>query len=58
MIVGAFLFWLYRSVSMLIMYTSYAKGILFVGDDVVNQVAITVRHVAVRFCGAGGDGRP
>ena len=57
-IVGAFLFWLYRSVSMLIMHTSYAKGILFVGYHVVYQVAMAVCHVAVRFGGAGGDGRP
>lgn len=59
MIVGAFLFRLYRYESTrLIVHTSYAKGILFVGYHVVYQVAMAVCHVAVRFGGAGGDGRP
>ena len=58
-IVSAFsIAWFYPTVSMLIVYAPYAIGILFLGNHVVNQVAITVRHVAVRLCRAGGDGGP
>ena len=58
-IVGAFsIAWFYPTVSMLIVYAPYAIGILFLGNHVVNQVAMAVCHVAVRLCRAGGDGGP